>query len=66
MTDEGKSAIMRTFHVIPCREHSVSTITIKMLKPQFKYLGTTVTNQKLIQEEIKGRLNSGNACYHSV
>jgi hypothetical protein len=32
---------------------------------QFKYLGTTVTNQNLIQEEIR-RLNSGNACYHSV
>jgi hypothetical protein len=33
---------------------------------QFKYLGTTVTNQNLIQEEIKRRLNSGNARYHSV
>jgi hypothetical protein len=33
---------------------------------QFKYLGTTVRNQNLIQEEIKRRLNSGNACYHSV
>jgi hypothetical protein len=33
---------------------------------QFKYLGTTVTNQNLIQEEIKRRLYSGNACYHSV
>jgi hypothetical protein len=33
---------------------------------QFKYLGTTVTNQNLIQEEIKRRLNSGNACYQSV
>jgi hypothetical protein len=33
---------------------------------QFKYLGTTVTNQNLIQEEIKRRLNSGNACYNSV
>jgi hypothetical protein len=33
---------------------------------QFKYLGTTVTNQNLIQEEIKRRLNTGNACYHSV
>jgi hypothetical protein len=33
---------------------------------QFKYLGTTVTNQNLILEEIKRRLNSGNACYHSV
>jgi hypothetical protein len=27
---------------------------------QFKYLGTTVTNQNLIQEEIRRRLNSGN------
>jgi hypothetical protein len=25
---------------------------------QFKYLGTTVTNQNVIQEEIKRRLNS--------
>jgi hypothetical protein len=33
---------------------------------QFKYLGTTVTNQNLIQEEIERRFNSGNACYHSV
>jgi hypothetical protein len=33
---------------------------------QLKYLGTTVTNQILIHEEIKSRLNSGNACYHSV
>jgi hypothetical protein len=33
---------------------------------QFKYLGTTATNQNLIQEEIKRRLSSGNACYHSV
>jgi hypothetical protein len=33
---------------------------------QFKYLGTIVTNQNLIQEEIKRSLNSGNACYHSA
>jgi hypothetical protein len=33
---------------------------------QFKYLGTAVTNQNLIQEEIKKRLYSGNACCHSV
>jgi hypothetical protein len=29
-------------------------------------LGTTVTNENLIEEEIKRRLNSGNACYNSV
>jgi hypothetical protein len=33
---------------------------------RLKYLWTTVTNQNLIQEEIKRRLNSGNACYQSV
>jgi hypothetical protein len=33
---------------------------------QFKYLGTTLTNRNSIQEEIKSRLKSGNACYHSV
>jgi hypothetical protein len=33
---------------------------------QFRYLGTTITNQNLFQEEIKRRLISGNACYHSV
>jgi hypothetical protein len=33
---------------------------------QFKYLGMTVTNKNLIQEEIKRRLCSCNACYHSV
>ena len=33
---------------------------------EFKYLGTTLTNQNSIPEEIKSRLSSGNACYHSV
>jgi hypothetical protein len=33
---------------------------------QLKYLGATATNQNLIQEEVKRRLNSGNACYNSV
>jgi hypothetical protein len=33
---------------------------------QLRYLETTITNQNLIQEEIKRKLNSGNACYHLV
>jgi len=32
----------------------------------FKYLGTTLTNQNSIPEEIKSRLGSGCARYHSV
>ena len=33
---------------------------------QSKYLGTTLTYQNSIQEEIKSRFKPGNACYHSV
>ena len=33
---------------------------------EFKYLWTTLTSQNSIQEEIKSRLKSGNARYHSV
>jgi len=33
---------------------------------KFKYLGTRVTNQNHVHEEIKNRLNTGNACYYSV
>jgi hypothetical protein len=33
---------------------------------KFKYLVTTLTNQNDIHDEIKSRLNSANACYHSV
>jgi hypothetical protein len=33
---------------------------------EFKCLGTTLTNQNSIQEEIKSRLKSGNVCCHSM
>ena len=33
---------------------------------EFKYLGTTLSNQNSFQEEIKSRLKLGNACYRSV
>jgi hypothetical protein len=55
-----------------CRENAEQIQDIKIANrcfetvTQFKYLETTVTNQNLIQEKIKRRLNSSNACYHSV
>jgi hypothetical protein len=33
---------------------------------EFKYMGTNLKNHIYIQEEIKSRLKSGNACYHAV
>jgi hypothetical protein len=33
---------------------------------KFRYLGTTLTDQNYMHEEIKSRLNLGNACHHSV
>jgi len=33
---------------------------------EFKYLGTNLTNQNSIQEEITSKVKSGNVCYNSV
>jgi len=49
------------------RNHSVrvDNSTFERVE-EFKYLGTTLTHQNSIPEEIKSRLRSGNACCHSV
>jgi hypothetical protein len=33
---------------------------------KFKYLGTALTDDNCMHEEIKSRVNTGNVCYHSV
>jgi hypothetical protein len=33
---------------------------------ELKYLRTTLADKNCMNEDIKSRLNSGNACYHSV
>ena len=49
------------------RSHSVKTdnSTFERVE-EFRYLGKTLTSQNSIPEEIKSKLKSGNACYHSV
>jgi ribosomal protein S2 len=48
------------------RSHSMKIDDSSFESVEFKYLGTILTNQNSIREEIKGRLKSGNACYCSV
>jgi hypothetical protein len=48
--------------------HTWSFLEISFFRrvQQSKYLGSTVTNQNSIQEEMKSNLKSGSSCYHSV
>jgi len=39
---------------------------INSIRNKVQYLGTTLTNQNSIQEEIKSSLKAENACYNSV
>ena len=49
------------------QSHSVKTDNSSFERlEEFRYLGTTLTNQNSIQEEIKSGLKSGNACSHLV
>jgi hypothetical protein len=49
------------------RKHSIKIANMSFEDvAKFIYLGTRVTDQTYICEEIKNRLNSGTACYHSV
>jgi sorting nexin-29 len=49
------------------QSHSIKTDSSSFERvEEFTYLEKTLTNQYPIHEEIKSRLISGNACYHSV
>jgi hypothetical protein len=59
-------------HTLMSRKKAVQDHSIKTASrsfegvAKFKYFGTTLTDQTCMNEDIKRRLNSGNACYHSV
>jgi hypothetical protein len=63
---EKSKYMLLSFHQNAGQNHDIK-IAIRFFEnmAQFKYLGTTVTNQNLIQEEIK-RVNMGNAFNHSA
>ena len=48
------------------QSHSIKIDSAFERVEEFKYLGTTLTNQNSNQEEINSRLKLGNACYYSV
>ncbi|KAJ4433781.1 hypothetical protein ANN_16093 [Periplaneta americana] len=63
----------KTKYMIMCRDQNIvrnGNIKIGDLSfeevEKFKYLGATVTNINDTREEIKRRINMGNACYYSV
>jgi hypothetical protein len=53
-------ALLFTYQILKFMDIKIANRSFENVS-QFKCLGTTVTNQNLIQEEIKRRLNSGNA-----
>jgi hypothetical protein len=62
-----KIKIQTVYHQKAGPNHSVKIANRSLENvSQFRCLATRVTHQTSIQEEIKRRLNSGNACYHSV
>jgi len=64
--DKTKDMVMsREQNAGLCNNMKIDNRTFGMVE-EFKYLGINLTNQNSIQEEIKSRLKSGNAWYHSM
>jgi len=53
-------------NIIYTRNASKYKKSLRNILEYIKYLGTNLKNQNSIAEEIKSKLRSGNACYHSV
>jgi hypothetical protein len=49
------------------RSHNIKIDNISFKRVEdFIYLGTNLTDQNSLQQEVKSKLKSGDACYHSV
>ena len=57
-------ALPQTVHTAAFIQIFYKPSIIIFISEIFKYLGITLTNQNYIQEEIKSRLKSVNACYN--
>jgi hypothetical protein len=67
VNEEKNKYLLLSYHQNARQNHDIKIANSSFENvAHFKYLRMTVTNQNLIQEEIKWKLNSGNACYHSV
>jgi hypothetical protein len=71
-TGLGINAEKTKYMVMSCHQNSGQKQNIRIANEsllnvaKLKYMGTMLTNQNDIHDEIKSRLNSGNACYYSV
>jgi hypothetical protein len=78
LTDAGKEVGLEVnaentkYISLSCNKNKVQNHDIKIANrffenvAHFKHLGTTISNQNFIQEKIKRRLDSSNACYQSI
>ena len=55
----------RRQNIIQNQNIVIENLSFQILE-KFRYLGVTVTNTNDIREEIKRRINIGNACYYSL
>jgi hypothetical protein len=67
MNPEKTKYMLMTFSQKIGQKHSIKIANRSFEDvAKFKYLERTLTDQNCMHEEITSRLNSGNACYHSV
>jgi hypothetical protein len=64
---ENKRRIMENIDQNAGKNHNIKIDNTSFGRVKgVKYLGTTLKHPNSIHEEIKSRLMSGNACYHSA